>query len=251
MSKPKIIIAALILALSLSGAYLIISKKEKGSVLPVAIEENNPVAMIKPQTTDPNAAINLTEIITAKIGEDIITKNTGGGLITSSGDKFIAAPEPEQMANDLIAEAQKNFDPETLRPKIEEKDLKITADNTKEGFIGYFNSLNQMVSAAAEKIPAGFVDPEKISVNDFKVTALVYGDFIQNLYSLSAPSQLTDIHKKQIELTVFKKNILEKAANAEQDPLTAIISIDSLLIIDQEFVKLKEDMQAWVKNHNL
>jgi hypothetical protein len=251
MSKPKIIIAALILALSLTGAYLIISTGEKPSTLPSIIEENNPVAMVKSQTADPDSTKNLTDIVTNKIGEDIAAKNAEGGLITSGGNQFIAAAKPEQMATDLIAEAQKNFDPETLRPQIQDKDLKITADNSKEGFIAYFNSLNQMVAASAEKIPAGFVNPEKITVNDFKTTALVYGDFVQSLYGLAVPSQLADIHKKQLELTIFKKNILEKAANAEQDPLTAIISVDSLLKIDQEFVKLKEDMQAWVKNHNL
>ncbi|MHB9019276.1 MAG: hypothetical protein ACYC3G_00145 [Minisyncoccota bacterium] len=250
MNKLKSTVAVLILILALTGAYLIISK-ERPSNLPTSIEENNPVAMVKTQTNNPASTENLTDIITAKIGEDIASKNSSGGAITSSGEQFIAASEPEQMATDLIAEAQKNFDPETLRPIIKESDLKITTNNTKEGFINYFNSLGQIVITTSEKIPAGFINPEKISINDFKTTALIYGDFIKELYALNVPSELVSIHKKQIELTVFKKNILEKVANAEQDPLTAIISIDSLLKIDQEFVKLKEDMQAWVKNHNL
>ncbi|MEK7463156.1 MAG: hypothetical protein AAB621_02230 [Patescibacteria group bacterium] len=256
MNKLKSTVAVLILILALSGAYLIIYKKEKAFTPPTIIEENNPVAMVRsqpaaPQTADSGATVNLTDIITAKIGADIASKNADGGLITSGGNQFIAASKPEQMATDLISEAQKNFNPETLRPAIKESDLKITSDNTKEGFTSYFNSLNQLVATAAKKIPAGFINPEKISINDFKTTALVYGDFVQNLYSLSAPSELSAIHKKQLELAVFKKNILERVANAEQDPLTAIISIDSLLKIDPEFVKLKEDMTAWIKNHEL
>lgn len=252
MSKPKIIIAALILALSITGAYFIISKKQTPSNLPSIIEENNPVAMMKSQTTNtPATTGNLTDIITAKIGEDIAIKNANGGLTTSKGDQYISASKPEQMASDLITEAQKNFDPETLRPIIKDSDLKITTNNTKESFTTYFNSLGQMVISTSEKIPANFINPEKISIDSFKTTSLVYGDFVQSLYNLSVPSELTVIHKKQLELTVFKKNILEKVANAEQDPLTAIISIDSLLKIDLEFVKLKEDMQAWIKNHNL
>lgn len=252
MNKLKSTVAVLILILALSSAYLIISREKEAPKLPSIIEENNPVAMVKSQSAGNSEATgNLTDIITTKIGEDIATKNASGGLITSSGEQFIAAPEPEQMATDLIAEAQKNFDPETLRPTIKDGDLKITTDNTKEGFTKYFNSLGQMVISASEKIPAGFTNPEKISVNDFKTTALVYGDFVQNLYGLNVPSELLIIHKKQLELTLFKKNILDKVANAEQDPLTAIISIDSLLKIDQEFVKLKEDMQAWIKAHNL
>lgn len=254
MNKLKIGTAIVVIILALSGAYLIISKgKEAASApaLPTIIEENNPVAMVKIPTTNPTVTKNLTDIITNKIGEDIAAKNAEGGLITPGGNQFIAASKPEQMAGDLIAEAQKNFDPEILRPKIEEKDLKITSDNTKEGFAKYFDSLNQIVAAASKKIPAGFINPEKISVNDFKTTALIYGDFAQSLYELNVPSELTDIYKKQLELTVFKKNILEKVANAEQDPLTAIISIDSLLKIDREFVKLREDMQTWIKNHGL
>lgn len=251
MSKLKIIIAALILAFSLTGAYLIISKEEKDPTLPTIIEENNPVAMVRSQTTNPTDEKNLTDIITNKITGGITDKNASGGLTTSSGNQFIIAPEPEKMATDLITEAQKNFDPETLRPKIEEKDLKITTDNTKEGFTKYFDSLNQIVSAASKKIPIGFRNPENISLNDFKTTALVYSDFVQSLYNINVPSQLTTIHKKQLELAIFKKNILEKTANAEQDPLAAIISIDSLLKIDQEFVKLNKDMQAWITAHNL
>lgn len=250
MNKLKSTVAVLILILALFGAYLIISK-ERTSNLPTVIEENNPVAMIKTQTNDPTSTGNLTDIITAKIEEDISSKNSSGGAITSKGEQFIAASEPEQMASDLIAEAQKNFDPEILRPIIKDSDLKITTTNTKEEFIKYFNSLNEIVNSAASKIPAGYINPEKITVNDFKTTALVYSDFVKNLYNLSVPSELTTIHKKQLELSIFKKNILEKLANAEQDPLAAIISLDPLLKIDQEFVKLKEDMQAWVKNHNL
>ncbi|MEK7478733.1 MAG: hypothetical protein AAB626_02300 [Patescibacteria group bacterium] len=254
MTRLKIAVAILILILALSWAYLIISK-EKTAVSNTPeniIKGNNPVAMVKAQPTNNSiTSVNLTDIITAKIGADIASKNAGGGLITSSGNQFIAASKPEQMATDLISEAQKNFNPETLRPTIKESDLKITTDNTNEGFTKYFNSLNQIVAAAAKKIPAGFINPEKISINDFKTTALVYGDFVQNLYGLSVPSQLVAIHKKQLELTVFKKNILERVANAEQDPLTAIISIDSLLKIDREFAKLKEDMQAWIKDHGL
>lgn len=254
MNKLKSTVAVLILILAIFGAYLIISKeKTTVSNTPESIiEGNNPVAMVKAQPTN-NSVVggNLTDIITTKIGEDIATKNANGGAITSAGQQFIAAAEPEKMATDLIAEAQKNFNPETLRPTINDIDLKISTDNTKEGFTEYFNSLNKVVNSAADKIPAGFINPEKITVNDFKTTASVYGEFVQNLYGLSVPRDLLSIHKKEIELSIFKKNVLDKAANAEQDPLTAIISIDSLLKIDQEFGKLNTDMQAWIKSHNL
>ena len=247
MNKLKSTVAVLILIFALFGAYLIISREEKSPTLPAIIEENNPVGI---ENIGVSASKNLTDILTQKIEESIGKENTEG-FKTLNGQTLISAPKPEQLVEELVAEAQKNFDPESLRPKISEADLKIITKNTKEDFTEYFLALGQIAITANKKMPAGFITPENISLDDFKIITLIYEDYVKSLNGLAVPDKLTDIHKKQIELIVFRKNIYEKMANADQDPMTALLAVDELLKLDLEFATLKEDMLASVRDYEL
>ena len=249
MSKLKIIIAALILAFSLTGAYLIIFKERKSSSIPAptAIEENNPVGI---ETISAGSSKNLTDILTQKIEESIGKENTEG-FRTLNGQTLINAPKPEQLVEDLIAEAQKNFDPESLRPKISDASLKISEDNSREAFIKYFESFNKILLEASKNIPKTLFDENKMSISDFLKTKVVYEQATNSFYGLTAPRSLLDIHKKELELLLTKKNVFEKMANADQDPMTAFLAVDELLKIDLEFATLKADIEVWIKENKL
>lgn len=244
MSKSKIIIAALILGLGLAGAYFIISNYP--SFKPIdnnTAEEktgNNPVG-IEPAAA---SAKNLTDLLTKKLEQSIAEKNTEGFNVID-GKTLIAAPKPETIVEDLISEAEKNFDPATLRPTITDSSIKISEDNSKEALSAYFGSLSDIIIAASKNIPASLYDENKLSVSDFSKTKQAYDVMISNIKDLTVPRLALNIHKKELELLTTKRNIYEKMANLDQDPMTAYLVIDELLKIDQEFATLKTEVKKF------
>jgi len=246
MSKPKIIIAALILALGLTGAYFIVSGRGSEPI-ENALEEiigNNPVG-IEPVTA--SSTQNLTNILTQKIAEGITSQNKEGFITSNSGETLISAPEPEKMISELIAEAQKNFDPESLRPQIKDSFIKISEDNSKASLSAYFLSFNSILSEAGKNIPETLYNENELSISDFAKAEAVYGGAINKFYDLTVPRMLLGIDKKEIELLTVKKNIFGKMANAEQDPMTAFLASNELLKIDQEFATLKTEIDKFIK----
>lgn len=244
MSKSKIIIAALILGLGLAGAYFIISKYPSSEPIDTNIAEerigNNPVGI------EPAAASskNLTDLLTKKLEQSIADKNTEGFNVID-GKTLIAAPKPETIVEDLITEAEKNFDPAALRPQITDASVKISEDNSKEALSTYFGSLNNIIITASKNIPASLYDENKLSVSDFSKTKGVYDIIVKNVQSLAVPRLALSIHKKELELLTTKRNIYEKMANLDQDPMTAYLVIDELLKIDQEFATLKTEVKKF------
>lgn len=247
MSKLKILIAALILAFSLTGAYLVISHKEKSIIPPITIEENNPVG-IEPIS---GSKINLTELLIKNLGEGIAKENIEGFNVVK-GEPYIAAPSPEKATQDLIDEAEKNFDPNSLRPTIPDSSLKISEDNSKKALIAYFNSFTEIIIASAKKVPASFLlSSGDLKSSDFTQIVNIYSETIINFYDLSAPRLVLDIHRKEIELLATKKNIYEKIANAEEDPATALLANTMLLKIDGEFATLNTETKNFIEKYSL
>ncbi|MDO8442650.1 MAG: hypothetical protein Q7S81_00060 [bacterium] len=245
MSKPKIIIAALILALGLTGAYFIISNynSTKPAEKNIIIEEtigNNPVGIV-PAISDTQ---NLTNLLTKKIEESIAAKNTEGFNVID-GKTLIAAPKPETIVEDLLLEAGKNFDPASLIPKINDSSIKISEDSGKEALSKYFVSLSNIITSASKNIPVSLYNADSLSVSDISKTKQVYDAIVSNVQDLTVPRLVLDIHRKELELLTTKRNIYEKMANLEQDPVTAYLVIDELLRIDQEFAILKTEVKKF------
>jgi len=246
MSKPKIIIAALILALSIAGAYFIIlnykssepvNKNLTGEVL------NNNLVGIEPVNS---GSQNLTDLLTQKLEERIGEQNTGG-FQSVDGKTLISAPDPKQLAEELIAEAEENFDASLLRGKVDESRLKISEDISKEAITKYFDSFSQIMIQANKNTPAAIDEPEKMTISDFGKIRDIYKEAVNSFYNLSAPKSVLAIHKKEIELLSTKENIYSVIANAEEDPMTAFLAVDELLKIEQEFDKLKIDIGNFLK----
>jgi hypothetical protein len=249
MSVSKIIIAALILVLGLTGAYLIIL--DSNSPTPVGINntenviENNPVGIELADTTNDK---NLTNILTKKISDSIIEKNIEG-LKSADGEAMISAPAPEQMIEDLIIETQKNFDPSILSPEINESLLMISKDNSQEALSEYFTSFANILISANEKMPTSINNPEEMNISDFTKIKEVYEYTVDEFYKITVPSLALDIHKKEIELLSIKKIIFEKAANIENDPVSALLVADELLKTTEEFDTLRLEIEDFIKTH--
>ncbi len=247
MSKPKIIIAALILGLGLAAAYFIVSNYNSPKQIEQNIAENpnnNPVGI--ELITASSSVKNLTDLLTQKIEEKITAQNSNGTQ-SVNGQTLISAPDPKQLTEDLISEAQKNFDPNQLIGRVDDFRIKISEDTSKESISKYFNSFSQIMISANANAPISMNQPEKMTVSDFSKIEKIYETAANNFYELPVPKSALDIHKKEIELLLTKKNIYGVMANSDSDPMTAFLAVDELLKLDQEFDKLKTDVGNFLK----
>ena len=246
------LIAALIFVFSLTGAYLIISNgnsyKPIEESIATATIGNNPVGIAPTNTT---SAQNLTNLLTQKIADSISDKNKDGFITSNSGETLISAPDPQKMVTELLSETQKNFDPNSLRPEITDSFIKISENNGKEFLSAYFRSFNSILAEASKDIPETLYDENKMSISDFVKTKQAYENAINKFYALTVPRLILEIDKKEIELLTFKKNIFEKLANAEQDPMTALLATNEMLKIDQEFATLTIEINKFIRENSL
>lgn len=248
MNKLKSTVAVLILIIALTWAYLIISGSNSPEPIEktVAIETtgNNPVGIEPIAASDTSK--NLTDLLTKKLEERIGEQNING-FQSLDGKTLINAPDPKKLTEELLSEAEKNFDANALRGIVEESRLKISEDISKESISKYFESFSQIMIQANKNAPASMSEPEKITISDFGKIRDMYEAAANNFYGLATPKSALTIHKKEIELLLTKKNIYATMANAEEDPMTAFLAVDELLKIEQEFDKLKADIGIFLK----
>jgi hypothetical protein len=255
MSKLKILITVLFLGLGLGGAYFIVSNSTapapQAQNSNLDIINNNPVGteMVAPASS--SSTVNLSEVIAKKIASEIAAANPNGS-ITVSGKNYVNVPKPEELTNDLLTEAQKNFDPNSLVPTIKDSDIKISEDNSKEALVNYFTAFNTIILSNGKKLPSNLISSAaNIQSSDFLKIVDVYNSTIKDFYNLTVPRAALNIDKKEIELLTTEKNIYQNLANLNQDPLTANLSLNVLSNVYEGYDKLKTDINTFLKNNQL
>jgi len=187
-----------------------------------------------------NAQENFTDSFIEGIAKSIQEANPNGD------SNKISLPDPEELSQNLLIEAAQKFNPESLRPVIENSDLKISKEDDEKALNAYFQGLQKIVNAGADKIPLTFFS-EKLNLNDFITVTSIYTDIINQTYDLTVPPSLLTTHKKQIELLTVKRNIFKSIINYESDPLTTIFAAQELEKNDAEFLKLSQEFSEFIK----
>ena len=195
-----------------------------------------------------NKEENLTNLFASSLGK-IIIENNPDGPANIDGKNGLVVPDPESIAIELLAEAAKKFDPSKLRPTIQEKDLKILEDNSKEALSNYVLNFQNIIKGEAPKVPkAIFGDPDNLTLEDISRLSLVYQEIVQKFYKLPVPKSALEIHKKEIELSGTKRNIFEKIKNYQTDPIATILATQELKKVDQEFAELDKKLSEFINN---
>lgn len=191
---------------------------------------------------------NLTETFTKKIS-DAIAQNNPAGTTKIGGKPQLNVPDPDSIADSILTDAAKYFDPNSLKPIIKDNDLKISEKTDEASLISYFQSFNQILSANSKTIPQEIIkNPENISIETIKQLIPVYKKTIAELYALAAPKTVLPIHKKELELLGEKATIFEKILSYESDPLLAILAAKELKNVDEKFTSLSEEIKLFIKN---
>lgn len=192
---------------------------------------------------------NLTELLTKKIG-GIIAQNNPKGAETIDGEPWLNTPDPDAIAENIITEATKNFDPNSLKPIIKDSDLKISENSDNPALTSYFQSFNETLLKNSKDIPKElFNNSDKVSLSTVQQTINVYKKTISELYALVVPRKAVAIHKTELELLGKKANILEKIKKYENDPVATLLAAQELEKLDGEFINLKKDIDLFIKNN--
>ncbi|TSC95827.1 MAG: hypothetical protein Athens071426_529 [Parcubacteria group bacterium Athens0714_26] len=271
----KFIIVTAIIAAGIAGAYFIIlnfsyqqttapkisfnteeqpqnnAPAKDFSLSPIAGEQQPDTTTNASQQPAEKQSNNLTELALKQI-TDSLAQNNPGGLQTIDDQQWIGVNDPDQLAQDIAANASGKFNINDLKPVIKDSDLNISSDNSKENLTNYFLSLNQIIRDSSKSIPPDiFTDTSKISLTTFNQLANAYQASFNRIIKLETPSSLLSIHKKELELLGTEANIYKKIANQTTDPMTAILASQNLTDVNSEFTNLQKDVISFMEKSKI
>lgn len=192
---------------------------------------------------------NLTESFSRSIAQRLVDENPEGIEIIN-GNKAIIAPNPEQIALELLADAQKKFEAQQILKDINDADIKITDENTKASFISYTEKFDAITSEWRAKIDNPDNQKEFTKENMGAIIS-AYENVIQKFYDLPVPKLLVNLHKTEIKYLKAELTLLEKINSPEKDPVGSLIASGNFEKIDAEFnQKMNEELQLFFKKAN-
>lgn len=171
---------------------------------------------------------NLTEEFTKGLADKIAGENPSGIQI-QDGNKLLNVPDPNQIALDLLTEAQTKFNLLDLIPEIKSGNLKIIS-NSQETIIKYFKEYTEIINNANK--PAPDLLSKELDKGDLEKITTIFNNTINSLYSLAVPKILIDFHKTQIRYLTAELEIFKKINNIERDPVAALIASENLQILE-------------------
>lgn len=237
----KKIISLLLTAGSISLFVLIVFnasyKENGGNKQPFSISEeksiNNPSAIAAKDNKNQNSyelrtasgEKNMTENLIEELTNTFVVDNPNK---TQSADvKGFFSLDPDHLADEVLQKGLSEFDYSSLKPRVSYSDLNIIQDANDADIQLYFEQYASILLDKNFKNPASAKD-----------LYLAYKKAEDQLYVLKVPEELAEFHKKTIELFGAKKNIYEKAARLEEDPLAALLALKYLDAVNQEIADL-------------
>lgn len=277
--KFRTIVAILVVVTGLVGSYYIINGL---NFLP-SLEVNINNSEIKDKNGT-NEKLSYESPVQSPIKwlKDSIDGNSGtstDGQVINSGDnltKYIADSLFGQMKSadnkginpfeildpknsdgqKMMASALGNFDnPELVFiPIINEKNLSISSDNSKEAKIKYLNEIGGLIQKSSIENPEGprspsqIIDDIKVDCNKFnqnsqnnKISALAK-DFAGDLMKLTVPSGWLNFHKQIIYNFERTSLIYAGLANCSNDLIRGYLAAQELLKLSDESKKINNSL---------
>lgn len=252
----KILLATAILGLGIAGAIFAVQQIElpENSALTAPSENSNisnqPFVekIVNAKLTRIDSEENLTSTFNEVLAQKIAASNPNG-LEIISGKKSVKAPDPDKLAEELILEAAKKFDPSKLSPVIKDSDLKISKDNSETAIKIYINEFQKIVMDAANQIPTEAVTDEP-DLSQFPILSGIYMNSVSKFYKLSVPESALTIHKKQITLLTKEAYIFSAIGNYKDDPLTTLLVSQELEKVELEFEEFAKEFNQFIKKYS-
>lgn len=175
---------------------------------------------------------NLTEMIAKIVAGKIIEKNKSGLAKTETGEPKLLMPDEKVLLQELTNQlANLNTGSLNLNQPINEVDLKISKNNSKEAQIKYIESIGKISKTNFGKLDKNILDSLKettIIGDTYSLQKAVeaYKSTIDNYLELEIPSDWLNFHKQAI--THFQNAVVVYGALADfqNDPIKAHLAIE-------------------------
>ncbi len=249
MSAKPLLVSA-VLGLGIAGAYFAFNRSQQSitnnQTLPAPIIQDTKQPLVESVKLTPTATASaektVTQTITETLAKTIADKNPGGPE-TIDGKQWINALEPDQAVATILAEAEKNFNIDTLRPFIDAKTISVSSDNSRLALNTYAESLNAAFTAGAQKassVPVATTDNEMLK--NFSYLADAYDLTFAQAKKITVPSSFLPLHQKQLGLVGLKANLYRAISDFEKDPVAALMAINALDATETEMNRITESM---------
>ncbi len=257
----KTLIGTAIISLGVAG-IIFVAKNSAPSFNQTANSEtiNNNTVSDKPfveainNNSDPSnqqnsQSANLTETFTKNLAEKLQQENPLGPVL-SGNNKGIKAPNPDDIALELLVNAQEKFDAQQILQNINDNDIKITNENTKASLISYAEKFDAITSEWKTKINNPNSQQEFTNENINEIIS-AYKNVIQKFYNLPVPKLLANMHKTEIKYLKAELALFEKINSPEKDPVGSLVASGNFEKLDKEFnQKVNEEIQLFLKIAN-
>jgi hypothetical protein len=299
MNPNKILVMALIMTVGLVGSYFIIRNSSTISV-PQTEENisakqgnnsisNSPIRWAQnlfsnnQDQTKNNSSQNLSPVQSASASE-----NSGGLNLTEfsaqsmlskmkeldqSGKNPFSSPDPNNPENKkIVGEMMKGLrDPSTLfnRP-VNEKDLKISNDNSKDAKMKYLILLRQMSTERFSVLNDNELSKKNWSADDVlrnltndclgindpsssfsALFAEVFKNLANDYLNVEVPSDWANAHKEVINYFMSANLVYDALANCYKDPIKGKLAFDQLLPTAQGLDDIQKLLGGEMKELNL
>lgn len=168
-------------------------------------------------------------------------------LDQSGQDPFEIDPN-DPASKEFIEKAIASIsDPSVLfSPTIDDKDLKISRNNSKEAKIKYFDAIGKVM---LENINSDYRNPMiamQNFANNYDVSGIkriidAYSKMLNGVIGIEVPSDYLEIHKRYIVFLKKAKAIYSAIANYDTDPVKATLSAKLITGIAETDLAIKEE----------
>jgi len=185
-----------------------------------------------------NPAINFTEIIAKKIAFSIIGKNPQGPTL-SGEEKSIGVVSPDALIEGAVTEELANFNYNQFQPEIDTQRFNIAPAGDTVSENSYYAALGKILNDNYAEFEGAVTGS---SLEDFVGLGAAAGKVIEELYAVRVPENLIKIHLEELKLAIIFKTSFETIANANSDPLRALMALRVLEEASQSFKELNQNL---------
>ncbi len=199
-----------------------------------------------------NQSDNLTDLVAQSVFNGMKIMDQNGTNPFDSGNVN------DSQIKEIIQANVNNLSTSIFNVSINEKDLKISQDNSIEAKTEYFNKIGQI----SQNRFGGYKYPDSIEQFNEDLTsdcftgggdsfnrqlAALYQNLTDDYMNLVAPSDLTDFHKQAISHLKKAHLVYQAVADCSKDPVKGYLAIQSLSsLVD----KAKEIQSLLEKKYN-
>jgi hypothetical protein len=213
--------------------------------VPTITQPNLVEAVPADQAPSITEAKNVTESLAKEIAKKIIEKNPNGPTLVDSKNQ-IASINPDELVNQVIADAIKNFRPEALRPAISRADIRIGDNNSIEALNAYYISYKTAINSNLSTLSLNQDSPEQ---TDFTALVAGFNKAFTDLKTIVVPESLVALHLKELILLGTQKNIWLLIKNYQADPVQAMLAMQYGDVLMNEVLGIRDQYASFaIKN---